>query len=411
MIKKTNEGRIKCPACMSQNVQSMINEKLITFCFPVPKSILSEINRENISIFICKSCFHLFQIDVDRKLIEKIYSKFYKHYNLDTSVEFQNVYRERTQYFIKENLENKNNNKITNYKMLDIGCGEGTYFPFFSHYGYNCYGFEPSNKQLIAMEKNPNAIISPSYFEEHTKNIFNETFDVILLNWVLEHVLDLDNFFSVLKTYCKVGTKIFFQVPDFLYYVEHDLFLFYVHEHIHYFSRNSLEQCLHRFGFRLISYKNTDCPALLVCAVYTAKKIKPVFNKKINNTFNIIEKYNSKSKYLGNIANKVFDKYDELYFYGVGTSTYWLGEYFLSDQIKNRINIIDDNEFYFNKYVPSFESVIMKIEEIKCVSSCAFYIGTSPVYRNSIIKRINGNVRGDYDIIFIENNGFEVINN
>jgi len=397
----------KCPVCLSVAVQELVNEKIVTFFFPVPKSLLSKINRKKIKILFCNSCTHVFQVNVNVKLINLIYADFYNHYNLDTSIEFQKIYRDRTLEFIDKNLGDNNNN----LNILDIGCGEGTYFPFFSNYGYDCFGFEPSNKNIIAKEKNPNAVISSSYFEDHYENIFKIQFNIILLNWVLEHLLSLDNFFSILKAYCEPGTKIFLQVPDLLYYIENDLYLFYVHEHIHYFTPFSIQKCLERFGFDLIEYKNADCPSLLVCAEYSGKQVIINPNNDIEQSISSLINFVHRGNELGEGAEKVFDGYDEIYFYGLGTSTYWLGEYFLNDVIKKKVKVIDDNEFYFDKIVPSFRCTITKIDEINQIKKGVFFIGTSPVYRKNIVNKILGKVSGNYDIVFIEDNNFQVIAN
>ena len=229
--------------------------------------------------------------------------------------------------------------------------------------------------------------------------------NIILLNWVLEHVLDLDNFFLTLKYYCELGTKVIFQVPDFEYYVNNDLHLFYVHEHIHYFTPSSLQQCLSRFGFKLLEYKNGDCPSLLACAEFTGDTHKLNY-KSIEKT---VDKFLLKGKILGRNANKIFDNYDNIFFYGIGTSAYWLGEYYLSDKIKNRVNIIDDNKFYFNKYVPSFNCQITRLEEVKKINNGIFFIGTSPVYRDKIIDKIINKVKGNFDILVIDNDNFNII--
>ena len=405
MIKVKND-LYGCPACMSQDIKSLIQKKLISFLFPVPKEIIPKINREDISIFVCNFCSHVFQVNVDNKLIDVIYSEFYKHYNLDTSIEFQNIYRERTLNFIGKNIKNINNNK---YKMLDIGCGEGTYFPYFSKNEYSCYGFEPSEKHHLASMNNPDAVISSSYFEETDGNIFDVNFDIILLNWVLEHVLDLDHFFSILKNYCKTGTKIIFQVPDLMYYVENDLYLFYVHEHIHYFTQFSIKDVLKRHGFTLKSFKNSDCPSLIVCAEYTNELIKINPGDKIHQSTKEIIRFVDKGNILGENAINIFDLYEEIYFYGVGTASYWLGEYYLPQKIKSRVKIIDDNEYYFEKYVPSFNSIIMKLGGINLSGTSVFFIGTSPVYRDMIIYKIYENISGSYDIAYIKDNKFNII--
>jgi len=342
-------------------------------------------------------------VDIDKELINKIYSEFYKHYNLDTSVEFQNIYRDRTVNFITENIAGISSNDLS---MLDIGCGEGTYFPFFHQQGYSCYGFEPSNKHILASKHNPSAIVSSSYFESTNKNIFNVNFDVILLNWVLEHVIDLDSFFSILKKYCKTGTRIIFQIPDLMYYVDNDLYLFYIHEHIHYFNKYSVECLLNRHGFSVLSYKNSDCPSLIVSAEYIGKEIKGSHIEK--STKNILQ-FIDKGKILGGKSIEIFNGYDEIIFYGVGTSTYWMGEYYLSSEIKNRVKIIDDNEYYFNKYAPSFNSKIIKLNDVGRLNSAVFFIGTSPVYRDIIIDKILDSIEGCFDICYIENNEYNII--
>lgn len=407
-MNKNNQSSYKCPICDSTNITELINKKLITFLFPVPKNTITKIKNEKINIQICLNCSHVFQIDINDNLINLIYSEFYKNYNLDTSAEFQNVYRDRTVNFIDIFL---NKYDKTNANMLDIGCGEGTYFPYFLSKGYTCYGFEPSNKHLIAREKNPRAIISSSYFEEANKNIFHTKFDIILLNWVLEHVVDLSNFFMILKNYCKSGTKIIIQVPDLMYYIENDLYLFYVHEHIHYFSHVSIEKCLNNFGFKILSYKNKDCPSLLVCAEYIGKYSKINFKNNIDKLCKSIVDFVDKGNKLSNRAKHLFNNYNEIYFYGIGTVSYWLSEYCLSEKIKSKVKVIDDNDFYFGKIAPSFNKKIIKISEVGTVQNATFFIGTSPVYRNRIIRKIKKNVSGKYDLVFIQDEDFKIISN
>jgi len=397
---------MKCLVCLSAEIKEIINDKLVTFLFPVSKLTLDKVKRETISIFICQKCSHVFQTEVDKDTIDQIYSDFYKHYNLDTSEEFQSVYRQRTIDFINESLSANKDNHSQNF--LDIGCGEGTYFPFFSELDYNCYGFEPSEKHKIAIKKNQKAKVIPDYFEKQNQNMFGVAFEVILLNWVLEHVIDLESFFSKLSNYCQEGTKIIFQVPDFEYYVENNLHLFYVHEHIHYFTPTSLERCLKRFGFKLLKYKNGDCPSLLAFAKYT-NKISESKTKGVKEIIEKVDVFLDKGYSLGKKARKIFDDYDEIYFYGIGTSSYWLGEYYLDDQIKNKIIILDDNEFYDEKFAPSFDSQISTLQNVSNVNNAVFFIGTSPVYRKIIMKKILTKVNGNYDILVIENDKFKII--
>ena len=81
----------------------------------------------------------------------------------------------------------------------------------------------------------------------------------------------------------------------------------------------------------------------------------------------------------------------------------------MSDDIKNRVRIIDDNEFYDGKCVPSFNCQITGIENVTPANRCLFFIGTSPVYREVIKRKIREQVTGECDIMFIEDNEFRVI--
>ena len=161
----------------------------------------------------------------------------------------------------------------------------------------------------------------------------------------------------------------------------------------------------------LIKYKNGDCPSLLVCAEYSGKKKINNFKNDIEQSRNSIIEFVHRGDELVECAKKIFHGYDEIYFYGVGTSTYWLGEYVLNDEIKKKVKVIDDNEFYFDKIVPSFHCTITKIEEVIQINKGVFFIGTSPVYRKIIVNKILKKVSGKYDIVFIEDNNFQVISN
>lgn len=253
-----------CPACGSAHIEDYLESNLTTFFFPVPENIIEKVKKEPFKLKNCAACSHVFQTNIRTELLDLIYSEFYLHYNLDTSVEFQEVYRERTIEFMAQTLT-----RGKDLKVLDIGCGEGTYFPFFESMGYECYGIEPSKKIKIAKEKYPNAHLSPEFFEAHEENIFGTTFDVILMNWVLEHIAALGPFFTKLKEYITTDTKLFIQVPDMRYYMDNDLALFYVHEHINYFTIETLQILLERKGFKIAGQKHGDCPSVLICGEYT----------------------------------------------------------------------------------------------------------------------------------------------
>ena len=174
----------KCPACGSENNEDYLETRLSTFFFPLPRDVIRKVRQEPFKLGICNECSHIFQREIDPSLLDLIYNEFYAHYNLDTSAEFQEVYRERTLEFLRAMVP-----KDGEREVLDIGCGEGTYFPFFEEMGYKCYGVEPSEKGHIAKEKNPNAEVSVGAFEECSSTLSHVKYDVVLMNWVLDDLM------------------------------------------------------------------------------------------------------------------------------------------------------------------------------------------------------------------------------
>jgi len=397
----------KCPACSQSDLREVLKEKLVTFIFPVPNDLIEKVTRESISISECLKCGHVFQKNVDRSLIERIYGDFYRHYNLDTSEQFQGVYAERTLNFFERTLDSKGKQGGT---MLDIGCGEGELFPYFLQQGYECCGYEPSAKYLIAEDRYPIVQVRGRFFgaTERDQLVSDEKFDVIVINWVLEHVIDLDEFMLTLRSACKPGTKVFIQVPDLRYYLENDLYLFYVHEHIHYFSSDSLSELLRREGFTVYDVEQGDCPSLLVCAVYLSDQKNSLGCDQTRNRLNLME-FISQGRLVAGTLKLIFKNYEKIVFYGAGTTTYWTAEFCLDEESKKKVEVIDDNEFYWGKVAPSFNVQISGMYNIEAGDKTLFFIGTSPVYRDRIIKKIEEKVSGKFEIGYLDNNEVKII--
>ena len=391
-----------CPVCRSKNVEEYIHTKLSTFFFPLPENLVRKAKPEPIKLNICNNCSFIFQVDVKNHLIELIYNEFYKHYNLDTSVEFQEVYRERTIDFMNEVVPNE----LIDSKALDLGCGEGTYFPFFEKLGFECYGIEPSEKAKIAKLKNPNSTISYKFFSDLEPDELDFKFDVILMNWVLEHILGLDSLFDKLIMRLNNKGRLIIQVPDIEYYFNNDLPLFYVHEHINYFTLETLEVLLKNKGFKIIGTKVGDCPSILVCAEYTGI----VEEQNFNNT-NLVSK--QKSFHLSNNELKAdiiksISKYENIVFYGTGLLAYWIGSMCINEKDMHKVELIDDNEFYQNKFTTVFLKKIKEFPIGHCFDNTLIIIGASPVYHDKIKGIINKKYVGNYKVASVKNNSLTI---
>jgi len=387
----------KCPACGSENIENYLDINLTTFFFPVPEKLIEKIKKEPFKLKICTECSHIFQTEVKTELLTLIYNEFYAHYNLDTSFEFQEVYRDRTIKFMQEILTDGKDQNV-----LDIGCGEGTYFSFFENAGYECYGIEPSEKGKIAKEKNPKAHISDTFFEKSETNIFGTTFNVIFMNLVLEHIAELEPFFEKLKEYISLGTKLIIQVPDIQYYIDNDIALFYAHDHINYFTIETLRILLERKGFKIVGEKYGDCPLALICGEYTGIENKnAVFLPDLLKTK---KDFLLKDEELRKKVIKVLSENEKIVFYGIGLVSFWISEFCLNKIDLEKIELIDDNTYYHGKVVPSFNKKIRVFPSGYNMNNTLILISTSPVYHDKITRMIKNNFIGNFKVAAISNN-------
>jgi len=121
---------------------------------------------------------------------------------------------EKAYHFIK-NIALKNKlsliNKLHNSKgnLLDIGAGTGDFLLVAKNNGWNIIGVEPSEKaKVIANAKGVNLKSSISELEDNS-------FDVITMWHVLEHVPNLENQIKELKRLLKSNGTILIAVPNF----------------------------------------------------------------------------------------------------------------------------------------------------------------------------------------------------
>ena len=121
---------------------------------------------------------------------------------------------EKCYHFIKSiALKNKLNlvNSLQPAKgsILDIGAGTGDFLSVVKENGWNTIGVEPSEKAK-AIAKNKGVV-----FVDQTSALENNSFDIITMWHVLEHVPNLDNQLKELKRLLKPNGNLIIAVPNF----------------------------------------------------------------------------------------------------------------------------------------------------------------------------------------------------
>lgn len=130
--------------------------------------------------------------------------------------------------------------------LLDVGCDHGFFLDDARRYGYRVTGVEPSGRgrryaQSIGLQVHESI------------NTLSDSFDVVTMWHVLEHIPDPRGFLSQLSRHMNAESVLFVRVPDFGHYVSklfRDKWIWFQPQHhaVHY-TKQTLRLVLERSGF------------------------------------------------------------------------------------------------------------------------------------------------------------------
>jgi len=228
---------IFCPIC-----DSPAEFFMSTFDFRLQSS------KEKYSINKCTTCGHGFLTDLPANIEEQYTENFYTKIN---SISISNIIQKINRYFLLKRriLQFSDQKEI---QIIDIGAGDGSFVRDMRTFGMNVYGVEPSKdgrKAALDYYKVELKKTIKDLRVDSDKSIF------INLSHVLEHIQDLDNFLSELKTINK-SFKLVMEVPNFSSWESRIFKDKYVHldlpRHIHHFTNRSLDILMHKHNFNKI---------------------------------------------------------------------------------------------------------------------------------------------------------------
>jgi 2-polyprenyl-3-methyl-5-hydroxy-6-metoxy-1,4-benzoquinol methylase len=135
-------------------------------------------------------------------------------------------------------------------KLLDIGAGTGDFLAVANSDGWQTVGIEPSTKaKEIAIKKGVN-------FAQDFASLESNSFDIITMWHVLEHVPNLEEYISELKRLIKSSGTIIIAVPNFKsydakYYGEFWA-AFDVPRHLWHFSKTAIQKLFAKENMKLV---------------------------------------------------------------------------------------------------------------------------------------------------------------
>lgn len=215
------------------------------------------------------------------------------------------------------------------YKILDLGCYTGELMKILKDNRYNnLLGVDPSDYAVkIAKERYGIKVIKASIFD----NLDNlGKFDFIIINHVLEHIKNLNEFLQKVKGMLNVGGKIYIETPDadnfFIsqsnkYLPEHqEAFQQFSVEHINFFTKKSTNNLVSQNGFVNLSLQSKVSVIAILSSIWKVPEIdKDIFSQK-----KLIEYVNDSKKILSVLQSKINQinkKNEEIYVWGAGVHT------------------------------------------------------------------------------------------
>lgn len=235
------ETLTKCAVCGSETVvpHAEIKDYFLTeetfqmarcescgFLFLNPRPEKSEIGR------YYKTESYISHSDTKKGLVSKIYQKVKrinvsKKYNLIAAL-------------------------ISQGKILDIGCGTGDVLKYFSEKNWDIFGIEPDEGARKTAQTKTKGEIED---EQALSTIPDESFDVITMWHVLEHVHNLDERMKTIRRLLKPDGIFVFSVPmheswDAEHYGEFWA-AYDVPRHLSHFSQKTASLLSQRYGFEI----------------------------------------------------------------------------------------------------------------------------------------------------------------
>jgi SAM-dependent methyltransferase len=301
---------------------SIINANLLSLNL----QLIDDINlNKNINVKYCQDCYFYFSESNNTQDDYNYYYQNFNKYNTDS------VSIDKDQKCVDYLLSNLDNNIKT---ILDYGCGNG--------------------------------LISQKLKEIYTVNTFDIgmkdpdiKYDCIIINHVLEHIYDLDDFISKIKVNIIDNGVVYIEIPNAEYYEEFNNFgpLQEINlEHINYFSKLALSKLMVKHNF--IPLKLEDDYFIINNSKYYV--IRGLF--KLNHNNKSFEKYIEYGR--NKIENIQFDdKINNKSIYVYGCGQYLFKIFNKISEKYNIINIIDDNPSYLHKKVNNV--LIINYDEFK----------------------------------------------
>lgn len=241
----------------------------------------------------CQSCGLLSTYPFpDRTTIEAHYSQQVEDSNYRLAQQYMEYYLS-----VYKGYVNKLEVELRSYglsfhglKILDIGCFTGELIEILKEKGADVYGLELQDKAVeIANKKLPGRIFKADVFNN---NFPQMKFDVVILSGVIEHVMDPIKLLKRSVEVLNLGGILMLQTPNSTSFLSKILGRYWPPcapvEHIHLFSKKSLEKSLHEIGLEHIKFRSHWKKLPIVYIYNNFRNFGPEFFKILKPFYNLL---------------------------------------------------------------------------------------------------------------------------
>ena len=256
---------------LQTSLNNTINEQC-ECCLSDELELAYENSFFNLPILKCKTCLLHFIWDKDSSLdLDKYYNETY--WKVFRNLKNEDINDEKTDntYLVKKlpktiqklvdfigvrkSLSYSQLKYLKPYirnkkKLFELGSGEGFILEFFEKEGLEVFGLEPSKINLKIINKKLNHSKVQTGSSKDLKNI-QDTFDIIVLSHVLEHLKSCRDVFIELKRILSKNGILFIDVPNCINYQELQNSI-NTQPHTFHFSKKSLNELANSCGFKVI---------------------------------------------------------------------------------------------------------------------------------------------------------------
>lgn len=278
-----------CIVCNSANFLILLHLDSFPLYFgALPKNYHSTVSQYPLTIALCKECNLVQQTDrVEESIMNNVYEADYYNCPSPTGSGMGICEIQKFYHFF-------NSIKLNKGKLLEIGCFDGYLLNELQKEEWDVYGIDPSNATTNIVNNFPTGHIKSSFFDN--KSFPNELFDVIIFRNLLEHIYNPNEFLRNVTNRLNENGYIFIDVPNIKALNAAGGIGSFFHQHISYFSIESMQFLLRQHGFNVIKY-HEGSPNLFVCSKKERWMPKKINKENINdNLYDIADKIKAKMK-------------------------------------------------------------------------------------------------------------------